>query len=105
MPAPPSTKAGKSPRSSCPSTGSRVSHATETAEASSPAVSVAPHADAADDHLRDVRGDDDREREADERDAALDRRVVQDVLQVQRQQEELGERDRADDRHRRVRGR
>ena len=32
-----------------------------------------------------------------------DRRVVEDVLEVERQQEELGERDRADDGHRRVR--
>ena len=47
--------------------------------------------------------DDDGEGEAGEGEAALDRRVVQDVLQVERQQEELRERDRADDRHRGVR--
>ena len=42
-------------------------------------------------------------REAGEGDAALHRAVAEDVLEVQREQEELGERDRADDRHRDVR--
>ena len=38
-------------------------------------------------------------READERDAGLHRRVVKDILEVERQEEELRERDCADDRH------
>src|SRR5436190_388315 len=52
------------------------------------------------------RGDEhDGQREGEEGDAALDGRVVQDVLEVQRQQEELRESDAADDRHRDVRTR
>ena len=54
--------------------------------------------------LGEVRDDDDRAREGDEGDAALHGAVAEDVLQVQREQEELGERDGADDRHRDVRG-
>ena len=46
---------------------------------------------------------DDRSREGDEGRAALHSAVVEHVLQVQRQQEELGERNGADDRHRHVR--
>ena len=41
---------------------------------------------------------------ADEGDAALHGRVVEDVLEVEREHEELREGDRADDRHRDVRG-
>jgi hypothetical protein len=75
-----------------------VSHATDTAVAAGHGERGS-HAEASDDSLRDVRHRDDREREADECDAALDRGVVQDVLEVERKQEELRERDRADDRH------
>ena len=105
MPAPPSTNAGNRSQKYCPSTGSRASDATETADSEQPGGQRRPDADAADDDLREVRDDDDGQREADEGHAALDGGVVEDVLQVQREQEELRERDRADDRHRRVRGR
>ena len=64
-----------------------------------------PNAHAADDDLRDVGRDHDGQREPGERDAALHRRVVEDVLQVERQDEELRERHRTDDRHRAVRRR
>ena len=64
MPAPPSTKAGKRSEKYCPSTGRRVSHATESADTSRPAVSVARTPSRPTTDLRDVRDHDDREREA-----------------------------------------
>ena len=64
-----------------------------------------PDADPRDHRLREVRGDDDRQGEGDERDAALHGRVVEDVLHVEREDEELRERDGSDERHRHVRGR
>ena len=62
-------------------------------------------ADPLDHRLREVRGDDHGEGEGDERDAALHGRVVKDVLHVEREHEELRERDSSDQCHRRVRGR
>ena len=61
------------------------------------------HADSSYDDLCDVRDDDHGAGEADERSAALHRGVVQHVLQVERQEEELRERNGTHDRHRRVR--
>ena len=68
-------------------------------------MSVARTPIRADHRLREVRGDDDRQGEGDERDAALHGRVVEDVLDVEREDEELREGDGTDQRHRRVRGR
>ena len=63
------------------------------------------HAEAADDRLRDIGDHDHRQREGDEGDAALDGRVMEDALQVEREHEELRKGDRADNRHRGVRAR
>ena len=70
--------------------GRRTSHAIEPAEVRSPLEGEREaHAEPPDDHLGDVREHDDGEREREERDARLDGRVVQYLLQVERQQEEL----------------
>ena len=55
-------------------------------------------------HRPDVREDADREGDRDEGDARLDRRVAEDVLQVERDEEEVAEGERSDADHRRVRG-
>ena len=67
-------------------------------------MSVAPHADPADDDCATFETTTTVSANATKATPLCIGRVVQDVLQVERQDEELRERDRADDRHRRVRG-
>ena len=86
MQAPLRTNHRKRSRKQCPSIASRVSAATDTAEATSPAVSVGLTPKRPTTTWGHIRGHDDSHREGRERRAALHRRVVQDVLEVERQE-------------------
>ena len=74
----------------------RVEDRAPTAASASPSGSTRRTPSRVDERLRDAREDDDRERQGDVGDARLDRRVVQHLLHVQRQQEELREHRAAD---------
>ena len=91
------TNAGKRSQKYCPSTGSRVSTATQAADASEADGQRRRERRTRHDPLGDVRDDDDGERDRHEPESGLDGGVAEDVLHVERQEEELREGDGPDE--------